>query len=425
MAGLARRATGSGGGDATLMSWQLALRNLARNRRRTLLTGMIISLSLAALVLTDGVISAMADTMVRSATRLYGGDAQIHQRDYLAARDEQFSFGEVDELLDQLDQSELVEAAAPRALAFGMVSSSASNRAVQVMGIDPQREARVSKLESVVVDGDYLDAAGSETQLLIGWRLAQLLEAELGDRIVLSLHNQLDETAEQQLFRVSGIFRFNARELDENAAFILLPRAQQMLGIGNQVHELAFNLRQASLAGQSDLPLIAELSNADRVAEGWPQLMPQLDGMLQMTRYSTVIVGIILFVLAALGVINGLFMSIYERTWEFGVLLAIGTRRSSLFGLILSEGLLLGIGAIVIGLLVGVVVTVLVAQIGIDYGGMEVAGVALNEVIRPQLQLSQLIILPVWVLALTLLACLYPAAHAARIVPAQALHKSL
>lgn len=407
------------------MSWQLALRNLARNRRRTLLTGMIISLSLAALVLTDGVISAMADTMVRSATRLYGGDAQIHQRDYLAARDEQFSFGEVDELLDQLDQSELVEAAAPRALAFGMVSSSASNRAVQVMGIDPQREARVSKLESVVVDGDYLDAAGSETQLLIGWRLAQLLEAELGDRIVLSLHNQLDETAEQQLFRVSGIFRFNARELDENAAFILLPRAQQMLGIGDAVHEIAFNLRQASLAGQSDLPLFAELSNAERVAAGWPQLMPQLDGMLQMTRYSTVIVGVILFVLAALGVINGLFMSIYERTWEFGVLLAIGTRRSSLFGLILSEGLLLGIGAIVIGLLVGVVVTILVAQIGIDYGGMEVAGVALNEVIRPQLQLSQLIILPVWVLALTLLACLYPAAHAARIVPAQALHKSL
>ncbi|MFG1497285.1 FtsX-like permease family protein [Saccharospirillum sp. HFRX-1] len=407
------------------MNWQLALRNLARNRRRTLLTGMIISLSLAALVLTDGVISAMTDTMVRSATRLYGGDAQIHQRDYLAARDEQFTFGEVAELLNQLDQSELVEAATPRALAFGMVSSSASNRAVQVMGIDPQREAQVSKLESVVVEGDYLDAAGSETQLLIGWRLAQLLEAELGDRIVLSLHNQIDETAEQQLFRVSGIFRFNARELDENAAFILLPRAQQMLGIGNSVHELAFNLRQASLAGQADLPLFAELSNADRVAEGWPQLMPQLDGMLQMTRYSTVIVGIILFVLAALGVINGLFMSIYERTWEFGVLLAIGTRRSSLFGLILSEGLLLGIGAIVIGLLVGVVVTVLVAQIGIDYGGMEVAGVALNEVIRPQLQLSQLIILPVWVLALTLLACLYPAAHAARIVPAQALHKSL
>lgn len=408
-----------------MMTWHLALRNLARNRRRTFLTAMIISLSLAALVLTDGVITAMADTMVRSATRLYGGDAQIHQRDYLAARDEQYTFGQVDELLRQLDASDQVEAATPRALAFGMVSSSASNRAVQVIGIDPAREARVSKLESVVVDGRYLDADGSETQLLIGRRLADLLEAELGDRIVVSVHNQQAETAEQQLFRVSGIFRFNARELDENTAFILLPRAQQMLGVGAQVHEIAFNLRQASLAGQADLPLFAELSNEQRVAQGWPQLMPQLEGMLQMTRYSTVIVGVILFVLAALGVINGLFMSIYERTWEFGVLLAIGTRRRGLFGLILAEGLLLGIGAIAIGLVIGVLVTWLTAQIGIDYGGMEVAGVALNEVIRPQLNPGQLLILPAWVLALTLIACLYPAAHAARIVPARALHKSL
>lgn len=408
-----------------MKTWQLALRNLARNRRRTFLTAMIISLSLAALVLTDGVISAMADTMVRSATRLYGGDAQIHQRDYLAARDEAHSFGQVDDLLQRLDASDLVEAATPRALAFGMVSSSASNRAVQVTGIDPQREAQVSKLESVVVEGHYLDPDGSATQLLIGRRLADLLAAELGDRIVLSVHNQLEQTAEQQLFRVSGIFRFNAREFDENAAFILLPRAQQMLGIGAQVHEVAFNLRQASLAGQVDLPLFAELSNDDRVAQGWPQLMPQLDGMLQMTRYSTLIVGVILFVLAALGVINGLFMSIYERSWEFGVLLAIGTRRSGLFGLIVAEGLLLGIGAIVIGLLLGVAVTLVVAHLGIDYGGMEVAGVALNEVIRPQLRLSQLVVLPVWVLVLTVLACLYPAAYAARIVPAQALHKSL
>lgn len=425
MAGLAGGAADSGGGDATAMIWQLARRNLARNRRRTLLTAMIISLSLAALVLTEGVIAAMADTLVRSATRLYGGDAQLHQRDYLAARDEQFSFGQVDALLAQLDRNDQVEAATPRALAFGMVSSSANNRAVQVMGVDPQREAQVSKLASVVVKGNYLDAAGSETQLLIGWRLAQLLEAELGDRIVLSVHNQRDETTEQQLFRVSGLFRFNARELDENAAFILLPRAQQMLGIGDQVHELAFNLTQASLAGDPTLPLFAELSNDDRLAEGWPQLMPQLNGMLQMTGYSTLIVGVILFVLAALGVINGLFMSIYERTWEFGVLLAIGTRRRVLFALILAEGLLLGIGAIVIGLVLGIIITALVAQLGIDYGGMEVAGVALNEVIRPQLNPGQLLILPLWVLVLTLLSCLYPAAHAARIVPARALRKSL
>ncbi|WP_108124683.1 ABC transporter permease [Saccharospirillum mangrovi] len=408
-----------------ITTWKLALRNLARNRRRTALTAMIISLSLAALVLTDGVIAAMGDTLVRSATRLYGGDAQVHQRGYLDARDEALTLQQPDEILQQLDQQTLVEAATPRALALGMVSSSANNRAVQVTGINAAREARVSKLESVIVAGQYLNDDGDETQILIGERLADLLEVELGDRLVLSLHNQRDQTAEQQLFRVSGVFRFDAREFDENSVFILLPRAQQMLGIGNSVHEVAFNLTEASLAGQADLPLFAQLSNDDRVAEGWPQLMPQLSGMLAMTNVSTIIVGVILFVLSALGVINGLFMSIYERTWEFGVLLAIGTRRRKLFALILAEGLLLGIGAIIVGLVLGVVITLWVAHVGIDYGGMEVAGVALNEMIRPGITASHLITLPLWVLALTLVACLYPAAHAARIVPATALHKSL
>lgn len=411
---------------ATLhMTSQLALRNLARNRRRTALTAMIISLSLAALILTDGVIAAMGDTLVRSATRLYGGDAQVHQRGYLDARDEALTLQQADDLLHQLDQQPLVEAATARALALGMISSSASNRAVQVTGIQAEREARVSKLESVIVAGQYLHDEGDETQILIGARLAELLEVELGDRLVLSLHNQRDQTAEQQLFRLSGVFRFNAREFDENSVFIMLPRAQQMLGIGDSVHEVAFNLTEASLAGQADLPLFAQLSNDHRIAEGWPQLMPQLSGMLAMTKVSTIIVGVILFVLSALGVINGLFMSIYERTWEFGVLLAIGTRRRNLFTLILAEGILLGIAAILVGLVLGVLITLWVAHIGIDYGGLEVAGVALNEVIRPQLNISHLITLPIWVMALTLLACLYPAAHAARIVPAHALHKSL
>lgn len=408
-----------------MMTWHLALRNLARNRRRTLLTAMIISLSLTALILTDGVIAAMGDTLVRSATRLYGGDAQVHQRDYLAARDESLTLSQPAALLQQLDQHSLVEVATPRALALGMVSSSASNRAVQVTGIDARREAQVSKLESVIVAGDYLTDDGALTQILIGERLAQLLAADLGDRLVLSVYNQREQTSDQQLFRVSGIFRFGSREFDENSVFILLPRAQQMLGLGEQVHEIAFNLRQASLAGNADLPLFAQLSNEQRIAQGWPQLMPQLTGMLEMTQYSTLIVGFILFVLSALGVINGLFMSIYERSWEFGVLLAIGTRRSRLFQLIMAEGLLLGLGAIVLGLVLGVTVTLLVAHIGIDYGGMEVAGVALNEMIRPQLTLSHLLTLPIWVLLLTLLACLYPAAHAARLVPARVLHKSL
>lgn len=407
------------------LTGRLALRNLARNRRRTLLTAMIISLSLTALMFTDALIQGMTDTMVRSATRLYSGDAQIHHREFLARQDESRVIDDPETVLNQLAREPEVAGYAARTLAFGMVSSAANNRAVQVVGIDPAAEAGVSKIADAIIAGDYLSDDGPVTQLLIGDRLAQLLEADIGDRIVVSVNNQTTESAEQQLFRVSGIFHLNARAMDENMAFIRLPEAQAMMGLDDAVHEIAFNLTAASLATNTDLGLWQRLSNERWVAQGWTELMPQLATMLQLTNSSTVIAGVVLFILAGLGVINGLFMSIYERTYEFGVLLAIGTRRRQVFRLIMVEGLLLALGAIAIGLVLGVLVITWSASVGIDYGSMEISGVALAEIIRPQHRFIQYSALPFWVLVMTLVACIYPAIHAARIVPAKALHKSL
>lgn len=405
--------------------WQLALRNLQRNRRRTLLTGLIIALSTAALILTDAFVVGFTDATVRSATRMFPGDAQIHHVDYLAERDEAFFLPSPEPLLASLARESSVANATPRALAFGMISSAADNRAVQVIGIAPDAEARVSRLADVMVDGEYLADSGPVGQLLMGRRLAVLLEVGLGDRLVVSVHNQEYNSADQQLFRVSGLFHFNAKGFDEEAIFILLPRLQNMMAIGDGVHEVAFNMQNASLASDPDLPLWQQLSGPDVRAEGWTTLMPQLASMLALTGSSMAVIGVILFILAGLGVTNGIFMSIYERTWEIGVLLAVGTRRRGVFALIMAETLLLALGAVLVGMLMGWGGTLWLGAVGIDYGSMEISGVAVAEVIRAEVQATQYTVFPVAVVALTLVAALYPALYAARILPAKALHKSL
>ncbi|MCH8530759.1 MAG: FtsX-like permease family protein [Saccharospirillum sp.] len=406
------------------LNWRLALRNLTRNTRRTLLTGMVISLSTAALVVTDAFILGFMDTTVRSATRMYSGDAQMHHRDFLDERDEAFIIANPDHHLDQLAAAAQVANATPRVLAFGMISSAADNRAVQVTGIDPEREAAVSKIREAMTAGDYLTEAGDDTQILLGERLADLLEVGLGDRLVVSVNNQDDGGVDQQLFRVSGLFHFNARMLDENMVFVLLPKLQSMMAIEG-VHEIAWIMHSASLASERDLPLWQALSTEDVTAQGWTTLIPQLASMLELTGASMAVIGGILFILAGLSVTNGIFMSIYERTWEIGVLLAIGTRRRSIFRLILTETFLLAIGAIALGLLLGFGLTIWLAAVGIDYGNMEISGVSLAEVIRPVVDSRQYQLYPFWVLLLTLVAATYPALHAARIVPARALQKSL
>lgn len=407
------------------LTWKLSMRNILRNKRRTLLTILLISVTLTILIFTDGYIQAMTDVMVRSATRLYPGDAQIHNVHYLAERDGEQTIADVEQQIGRLMAEPLVEAYSLRALDFGMVSSSANNLAVQVVGVDADLEASVSKLKLSMIQGAYLDNSGSALQILLGQPLADLLEVDLGDRLVVSVNNYQTDEIDQRLFRVSGIFKMNSKFFDEGLVFVQLPQAQAMMGIGNTVHEIAFNLTDESLSGDKDLPLWSRLATPQTVAEGWTTLMPDLAAILALTGYSLVIVGGILFVVATLGVINAMFMSIYERTYEFGVILAIGTRRSSIFMLILVEGLVLCLLALVLGAALGAGVTLWVGTIGIDYGSMDVSGVALAEILRPELRLLQFTELPLAVFVMTMLACIYPAVHAARIVPAKALHKSL
>lgn len=403
----------------------LALRNLARNKRRTLLTMLLISMTLAILIFTDGYMKAMMDVMIRSATRLYPGDAQIHQVDYLAERDGEAYITNPTATLNQLASHDLVQSYSPRALDFGMVSSSANNLAVQVVGVDAALEAQVSKLKLSIVSGNYLTVDGGETQILIGQKLAERLEVDLADRLVVSLNNYDTGDIEQRLFRVTGLFSMNSKFFDEGLVFIQLPVAQSMMGIGEGVHEIAFNLVDESLSGNKDLLLWQALSSPTIVAEGWSTLMTDLSAILAMFDFSMVIVGGILFSVAILGVINAMFMSIYERTYEFGVILAIGTRRRSVFNLIMIEGLLIGLGSLVVGSCMGAAITYWVGHTGIDYGNMDFSGVALAEVLRPELRWVQFTWIPLSVIVMTMVASLYPAVHAARIVPANALHKSL
>ena len=407
------------------LTWKLAIRNILRNKRRTFLTMILISMTLAILIFTDGYMKAMADVMIRSATRLYPGDGQIHHVDYLAERDGEQQIADVDWHINALKAEPMIESYSPRALDFGMVSSTANNLAVQVVGIDADLEAQVSKLKLSIVFGDYLSNEGSDTQILIGQGLADLLEVDLGDRLVVSVNNYELNEIDQRLFRVSGVFKMNSKFFDEGLVFIQLPKAQQMLGIGNHVHEIAFNFFDESLSSDQSLLVWKHLSTETTIAQGWTSLMADLASIISLFDFSMLIVGGILFVVAILGVINAMFMSIYERTYEFGVIIAIGTRRISVFTLILVEGLVLCIASLIVGSMIGAAITVAIGNVGIDYGSMELSGVALAEILRPELRVLQFTELPFAVFVMTMVACIYPAIHASRIVPATALHKSL
>ncbi|MFT4721009.1 MAG: ABC-type lipoprotein release transport system permease subunit [Candidatus Azotimanducaceae bacterium] len=406
----------------------LAIRNLFRNTRRTLLTILLIATSLSALILTDALSRGMTQTMVENLTHTLAGEAQIHRQGFRDNFSTDLYIADVEPIENQLAQDSRIAAYANRVISGGMISSTYNISAGLIYGVDAAAERQVSKLEKAVTRGNYLSESdappASATEIMIGEPLADLLEVGLGDRIVITLAAADTGELAQALFRVSGIFLFGTREIDENLVFINLTQARKLLEIKGS-HEIAVRFNEQDNNNVTSASALQHFNTPSIEALGWRALNPEIDAMLDMTGYSTLIVGTILFLLASLGVINAMFMSIYERIYEFGVAKAIGTRPSQLFVLIMTEALLLALISCLVGMLLAAVTCLWFAETGIPLGDMEISGVAMSDSIPTVMVLSQFTSLPLYVLALIMVATLYPARFAARITPTDALHRSL
>ena len=406
---------------------KLAIRNIFRNTSRTALTVFLISTSLIALVFLDGFQNALASSMSKSATRLFPGDSQVHHRDFLDEYEQNFIIKSSD-IVNDLIQEPIIQSATPRTLSSGTISSSSNMIAGQVIGVDSILEPTVSKLKLTIVQGQYLSDDGliAKNEILIGQKMAEQLEVGLGDRIVLSLPQADGKDFVQELFKVSGVFSFKSNEMDKAMVFIHLNSAQKMLGLhSNEYHEIAFNFNNNFDAKNIDQPIFEKYSNETIVAQSWVQIMPELASILELMTTSTVAVGLLLFVLVGLGVVNALFMSIFERTYEFGVCRSIGTSGRFIFAQIMTEALMIAILSGIIGCLIGWGLNFYFSFDGINMGQLEMSGVSLTEPIKTQINITQFTVYPLQMIILTLLVCIYPAWSAAKIQPAQALHKSL
>jgi len=403
---------------------KLAWRNVFRNTRRSVIAGTAIGIGLASLIFVDAMIIGMKDNMIQSATASFLGEGQIHRKGFRQSMEADLTIRQADSIIAGLKKEKLVKYWAPRVLTYGMITSPSQANSIQLVGIQPSREKHISLIDEVLVKGSYFQS-NNPRNIIIGKKLAEILEVEMGDRVVLTVSDAESGDLSQEMFRISGITHFNVREMDRGMAFIRLPRAQKMLGIGNGIHEIALKFGSARIGRKADHPFWDRYSRFGNKAVGWTVLLPQLKAALDLTDFSTFIIAIILFGVVALGIVNTLFMSLHERIFEFGVLRAVGTRPFQVGTLILYEAGSLAILSIGIGIIIGFTVTYILSRVGIDYTGIEFAGVTFRHLIYPVLTWDQFVQYPFWVFVFTVFTGIYPSLYAARLKPAKALRKSL
>ena len=402
---------------------KLAWRNILRNKRRTIIASIAISIGLAALIFGDAFMIGMMENLIKTATDSFIGDAQIHQQEFRDTREVSMTIQELDEVGANLAKEANVQYFTRRTFAPGMIASSANRSAINLVGVQPSTEKLLSQIDDAIIGGGFFEKA-NEHDIVIGSKLAEILEVALGDKVVVTVVQAKSGDYFEDWFRVSGIYYFADAAMNSGMAFVRLKKAQQMLAIGPNVHEIAIKFTSTEYGQDKQVPFWKTYSQHGNEALSWTEILPQLPKVFAMSEYSKYIMGIVLFGVVIFGIINTLFMSLYERMFEFGVLRAVGTRSFGMARIVLFEAGALAVVSILLGAILGFVLTTIFANIGIDYTGNEMMGVTVQEFIYPVLTIEQFTVYPLAVFIFTIVAGLYPAWHVAKMSPVDAMRRS-
>ncbi len=401
-----------------MMSW----RNVMRNKRRTVITGIAIGVGLASLMFSDALFAGMNAHMIESTTRTWMGDAQIHHEGFRETARISLTIDEPAEVESKLSEDSLVVASTGRLISPASLQSAMEMKPITLMGVNHLTENQISMLEVAIDTGSYL--SGDSMEIIIGQKLADDMDLGLGDITVITAA-MADSGFASRMFMVSGICNFGSDQYDRYTAYVNIESAESLLGLEGELHEIAIRFYDPMIAMDTNLVFWSTFSADSNKADGWPVLAPQIASMLRMVNVSLAIMAAILFGLVLFGIINSLFMSVYERMYEFGVMKAVGTSKLNITAMVLLEAFWLGVVGSILGAAFGFAIIEYYANVGINFGYITISGVMFDKPLCTILDWSRIWIYPVSTLLFTTLAGIYPGIHAGNLNPSEAMRKSL
>lgn len=399
---------------------KLAWCNVLRNRRRSAITVLSIATGLAALTFIWAFIDGMNQQMIQNSTRFLTGDMQVHQRGYHTDPTLDLTMDPVAPVLAAVRADPNVQAAAIRLEGKALASRGDKSRGIVLVGVQPREEALVSVLFSAVVRGRALQ--DDQGGVLIGEQLAQALGLAVGDDLLL-IGQAYDGSVASGRFPVRGVFRTRIDELDGRVAVMPLEAVRGFFAAPTGASAIALRLRERARIDATQARLSQRLGVGYEVL-AWPQLLPMVAVSARFHEVMAWVVLVVFFGIVAAAVANPILMAVLERTREFGIMLALGTSRARLLGLVLLEALLLGALGLLVGNLLGLSVTALFARVGINLGAFGAAlrtMPGLEDVIFPVIRWERSAMVSLLVFATACITALYPAAKAAWLEPVAAI----
>ncbi|MCK4302738.1 MAG: ABC transporter permease [Candidatus Eisenbacteria sp.] len=409
---------------------QIALRNLLRYKRRTLLTSLLITIGVLAVLLFSSITGAFKSLMIGQITDSMLGHLQVHKRGYVASIDNlplHMNLGPQDmEAIEKtLNSLPEVEAYSARIKFGGMFSNFEETTNIRLNGVDPAREILAAPLlPTRMLQGDIGDTLLRAGEILVPELLAKGMQVKLGDTVVIVATNQ-DGSVNAKTFTVRGILEGISGPGGRDG-YIHIQDAQEILRIKkNEANEYAVRLKNAEALERVEAAL-AEALGGELSKQGapkyefhtWEKLSPFYN-IARMIDVMTVFIKLMLVAIVLVSVMNVMIMAVFERIKEIGTIAAIGTRPRQILSLFLVEGLSLGIVGSAIGTLLSLAAIVVLKIYPISYDFGRQKGLLLSPTLDP----GEIIAVSLLVVLISVLASLQPAYKASRMEPVTAMRQ--
>ena len=403
---------------------KLAWRNLWRNKLRTGIVLGAMIFGLVGVTGTMGFMTGFSQNMIENAILWQTSHAQIHNVSYPDDPDVTHTLPHQDELEAMLNENTGVLHWSSRHIVNGMISSARSARGMKINGIVPEIEQRITPIHQSVIDGEWLDDQG-RNPILVSTKTAERLSLRVGSKIVLTftdVHGEVTGAA----FRVRGLYKTPNTTFDDANVYVRKADLQSLSGADSD-HEIAM----ITLDAQSSSMIVDELVqnlyakgfSKEVLIRDWTEIQPMLKTMIESMAVFNVVFLLIFVAAMAFGIVNVLLMSVFERTQEFGVLMAVGMDKSKIRRLIVLEsGLMGGVGAL-IGMVLSVGSNALLLKHGLDLSSFSdgLSAFGMDPVVFPKIGMNDYITTFTTVILVSLLAGLYPARQILKQKPADAM----
>ena len=397
---------------------KIAWRNIWRNKLRSLVVIISIIFGLLGGIIMIAMSYGLNEERMNNAVDTYLSHIQIHNNSFSEDYNIKHTIDNLNLIEEVLNNDERVISYTKRIVLNGMLSNSNGSYGIQVKGVDPDTEIKVTNTYDKIIDGEYFKSKRDNT-ILVGKKLADRLNLKLKSKVVITFQDENYELT-SLLFRVEGIFRSGNSRYDETNVFVKNISIIKNLPRFSGYHEIPILLNDINLRGEVKKDLIPISTN--NIVEGWDDISKELAYANEMLAAVLYIFMMIILSGLSFGVINTMLMAILERKKEIGMLMSIGMDRYKIFLMISMETIFLSMIALPFGLILSYVIVEYYSVVGIDLSiveaGLENFGVGTRLYFK--VPNEEYFIVSFMVLIISIVSSIFPSIRALKINPVEA-----